>query len=181
LLWAKQAGGTAYHDWGHGIATDGAGNSLVTGSFAETATFGAGEAHETSLTSTGRSDIFVAKYGPEEPTAVSLTFFSAQAGADGVTLAWETATEVDNAGFNLYRALTQDGPWTQINDGLIPAKGDPVSGASYSFVDRPHYGTYYYQLEDVDYHGVSTQHGPVRVTLARPVRRPLYRPRLPQF
>jgi hypothetical protein len=41
--------------------------------------------------------------------------------------------------------------------------------------------TVYYQLEDVDYHGVSTMHGPVRVTVARPLRRPLYRPTLPEF
>ena len=102
-------------------------------------------------------------------------------GADGVALAWETGTEVDNAGFNLYRALLRDGPWTQVNETLITAEGDAASGASYSFLDAPDYGTYYYQLEDVDYHGVSTLHGPVRVTVALPLRRPLYRPRLPQF
>jgi hypothetical protein len=116
-----------------------------------------------------------------EATAICLVSFTAQAGADGVALAWETGTEVDNAGFNLYRALTQDGPWTQINGALIPAQGDPVSGASYSFTDVPDYGTFYYQLEDVDLYGVSTMHGPVRVTVARPLRRPLYRPAMPQF
>jgi len=114
-----------------------------------------------------------------EPTAITLASFTAQAGAGGVTLAWETATEVDNAGFNLYRAMVEDGPYTQINETLIAAEGDAVSGASYSFVDRPDYGTFYYKLEDVDYYGVSTLHGPVRVTLARPLRRPLYRPTLP--
>jgi hypothetical protein len=77
--------------------------------------------------------------------------------------------------------MTQDGPWTQLNEALIPAQGDPVSGASYSFLDTPDYGTFYYQLEDVDYHGVSTLHGPVKVTVARPLRRPLYRPTLPEF
>jgi len=114
-----------------------------------------------------------------EPTAICLASFTAQAGLGTVTLAWETATEVDNAGFNLYRAMVEDGPYSQINDGLIAAEGDPVSGASYSFADRPDYGTFYYKLEDVDYYGVSTLHGSVRVTLARPLRRPLYRPTLP--
>jgi hypothetical protein len=117
----------------------------------------------------------------QKPTAITLVSFTAQADAGGVALAWETGTEVDNAGFNLHRAMTQNGPWTQLNEALIPAQGDPVSGASYSFVDTPDYGTYYYQLEDVDYHGVSTMHGPVRVTVARPLRRPLYRPTLPEF
>ena len=116
-----------------------------------------------------------------KPAAIDLASFTAQAGAGGVTLAWETGTELDNAGFNLYRATSADGPYTQINDALIAAEGDPVSGASYSFVDAPGYGTFYYQLEDVDYNGVSTMHGPVKVTVARPFRRPLYRPRLPEF
>jgi hypothetical protein len=113
------------------------------------------------------------------PTAIELASFTAQAGAGGVTLAWETGTELDNAGFNLYRATAQDGPYTQINEALIAAEGDAVAGASYSFADAPGYGTFYYQLEDVDYYGVSTLHGPVKATVARPFRRPLYRPFVP--
>jgi len=54
-LWAKQAGGATY-DNGIGIATDSCGNSYVTGFFTSTATFGA-----TTLTSSGGSDIFIAK------------------------------------------------------------------------------------------------------------------------
>ena len=44
------------------IAVDGSGNSYVTGVFAGAATFGRGEANETTLTSAGNFDIFVAKY-----------------------------------------------------------------------------------------------------------------------
>ena len=116
----------------------------------------------------------------EEPTAITLVSFTAQAGADGVALAWETGTEIDNAGFNLYRATSADGSYTQVNDTLIAAQGDPVSGGSYSFLDAVGYGTFYYKLEDVDLYGASTLHGPVRVTLARPFRRPLYRPTVPR-
>ena len=112
-------------------------------------------------------------------TAITLVSFSAKAGVGGVALAWETGTELDNAGFNLYRATSADGPYTQINEALIAAQGDAVAGSSYSFLDTPGYGTFYYQLEDVDYYGVSTLHGPVEATVARPFRRPLRRPFVP--
>jgi molybdopterin-binding protein len=54
-LWASQAGGNS-DDEGYGITVDDSGNSYVTGYFEGTATFGA-----YSLTSSGYSDIFVAK------------------------------------------------------------------------------------------------------------------------
>jgi hypothetical protein len=61
LVWAKSAGGTAV-DQGSGIGVDSSGNSYVTGEFAGTITFGPGEANQTMLTSTGNSDVFIAKY-----------------------------------------------------------------------------------------------------------------------
>ncbi len=56
LLWVRQAGGTSL-DVGTSIASDGAGNSVVTGSFRGTSTF-----NTTSLTSARGDDIFTAKY-----------------------------------------------------------------------------------------------------------------------
>ena len=115
----------------------------------------------------------------EPPTAIDLVSFTAEPDAPGVTLTWETGTEIDNAGFNLYRAASESGPYAKVNAALIAAQGDAVSGASYSFTDNPGAGTFYYKLEDVDYYGASTHHGPVQVTLAPPFRRPLRRPTLP--
>jgi calcium-activated chloride channel regulator 4 len=120
--------------------------------------------------------------GIEEPTAVTLVSFTAQADRSRVALVWETGTEIDNAGFNLYRATAKDGPYTKINDALIAAQGDPVSGASYSFLDTGlSAGTYYYKLEDVDTSGVATRHGPVLAMVRPRLRRPAYRPTLPEF
>ncbi|MEN8166327.1 MAG: SBBP repeat-containing protein [Pseudomonadota bacterium] len=64
LLWAKQAGGIE-RDTGYSISMDSVGNTLVTGSFNGTATFGAGEHNETLLTSDTYEQIFVAKYDSE--------------------------------------------------------------------------------------------------------------------
>lgn len=105
--------------------------------------------------------------GPEaeDGTAIKLVSFTATSSdSRGVILVWETATEIDNAGFNLYRARLKDGTYKKINDTLIPAQGSAVSGASYRYLNTPPTrGTYYYKLEDMDYNGVSTMHDPVKV------------------
>ena len=117
----------------------------------------------------------------EKPTAVELASFTAEANGNEVTLAWETAAEIDNAGFNLYRATAPEGPYAQINGELIAAQGGPASGFAYRFVDQGlASGTYYYTLEDVDYNGAATLHGPLSATVAPQVRRPSYRPIGPQ-
>ncbi len=60
LAWAKQAGGTE-EEGAFGIAVDGAGNAWVTGYFQSTATFGAGEANQTTLNG-NLGSVFVARY-----------------------------------------------------------------------------------------------------------------------
>ena len=61
-------------------------------------------------------------------TAVTLASFTAEPHPEGVLLQWVTATEIDNAGFNLHRATAENGPYTPVNPALIPAKGDAVTG-----------------------------------------------------
>jgi len=62
LIWARSAGGTGI-DAGYGIDIDGLGNSYITGRFENAATFGLGEANQTTLPGSG-NEIFVAKYDP---------------------------------------------------------------------------------------------------------------------
>ncbi len=109
------------------------------------------------------------------PTAVELRAFTAQAGSDHVTLAWETASELDNEGFNLWRSQAADDGYTQINIALIPAQGDADTGASYTYTDADvvRGALYYYRLEDVNIHGVSAFHGPI---WAMPGQRRVYLP-----
>lgn len=69
----------------------------------------------------------------------------------------------------------------QVNTALITAEGDPVSGASYTFVDTPGRGTFYYRLEDIDFFGLSALHEPVLAEMGAPIRIPWFRPSLPPF
>jgi len=101
-------------------------------------------------------------------TAIELASFTGVPdGNGGVALFWETSTEVDNAGFNLYRAKLKDGIYEKINNEIIPAHGDATTGASYRHEDTPGRGAFYYKLEDVDTNGVTTMHGPEKVRVKK--------------
>ena len=105
------------------------------------------------------------------PTAVTLFRFEAIAQGEAVRIVWETASELDNLGFNLYRAATPAGSWELVNAAFIPAQNPgAVFGAVYELLDTevtPGVPVYY-RLEDVDIHGTSTFHGPISVTLSNP-------------
>lgn len=123
----------------------------------------------------GGSESFVSK----NATAITLDTFSAQANRGKVTLNWKTGTEINNAGFNVYRSSGLDGARSKVNGGIIAAAGEAVSGASYRFADAPGYGVFYYWLEDVEFTGIATLHGPLQVTVTPSFGRPMYRPVLP--
>jgi hypothetical protein len=100
------------------------------------------------------------------PTIVSLIDFNALPGNRIVTLVWSIESEIDNAGFNLYRSESENGEYSKINISLIPAKGSSTHGVSYEYIDKDvkNRKTYYYKLEDIDLNGISTMHGPVSAT-----------------
>ncbi|HEY53674.1 MAG TPA: hypothetical protein G4N94_09480, partial [Caldilineae bacterium] len=82
--------------------------------------------------------------------SVDLIYFSATAQETSILIEWETATELDNSAFFLYRSESHAGPWVQIY--AIGAQGDSFTGAYYSFTDDDiEQGVlYWYQLEDLD-------------------------------
>ena len=97
-------------------------------------------------------------------TAVQLTSFTAVAGDGAVDLDWETASELDNLGFHLYRSTA--GPYERITARAIPGLGSSPVGANYSYRDTglTNGVTYYYKLEDIETTGRTTFHGPVLAT-----------------
>jgi hypothetical protein len=94
------------------------------------------------------------------PTNIELSSLNAIPSNQRVILKWQTETEGDNVGFNIWRA---EG-FVKVNDAVIPALGSPVSGSEYDFIDEwvLNGKRYFYLLEDIDINGISTFHGPVR-------------------
>ncbi len=72
--------------------------------------------------------------------------------SSSIQIEWDTATELETAGFNLYRSPTADGEFVRINDKLIPSQGDGLTGAAYTYRDQSVSGgdTFYYLLEEVE-------------------------------
>jgi hypothetical protein len=111
---------------------------------------------------------FIKSLGSEEAspaTAVTLLSFTATGRDDSVFLSWETAQEVSNMGFNVYRGESPGGPFTRLNDTLIPALTFSVRGRTYTHEDGDvtRGRLYYYKLEDIDIYGMRTLHGPICV------------------
>jgi hypothetical protein len=108
------------------------------------------------------------KPAPTQPcqTLVELSSFTAKPANGSVTLNWVTETEIDNAGFNIYRADSENGKYVKITDSLIASKAGATQGATYQFIDNDveNRKTYYYKLEDIDLNGTSTMHGPMSAT-----------------
>ncbi len=103
--------------------------------------------------------------------AVTLERMSATVVENGVRVAWETASEVDNIGFHLYRSTDPAFAGERLTIELIPSTvPGGGQGAMYEWVDptaEPGV-VYYYTLEDVDVNGVGTVHPSVPVTPATP-------------
>jgi hypothetical protein len=100
------------------------------------------------------------------PTAVELASFIAAYKKKTVRLTWETASEQNNAGFNIYRSRTIDGSRKLINAELIPAQfPGELMGAVYTYVDAMVKADrkYFYWLESVDLDGTATLHGPIKI------------------
>ena len=117
-----------------------------------------------------QTQILYLSMSPLAVTEVRLISFTASREARGVHLAWHTGSEVDNLGFHLYREI--DGRRTRITRSLVAGSGLMVGSRSrvtneqkYGFWDLDRtaaspQATYW--LEDVDFNGKSTWHGPVR-------------------
>lgn len=105
------------------------------------------------------------------PTAVEMSSLGATCSAEAATVSWETVSEVNNQGFNVYRSDAADGTREQLNAALIPSKAPgSTSGAAYEYVDSTAVAgnTYYYWVESVDLSGATALSGPTSATCQDP-------------
>ena len=112
------------------------------------------------------TEILYIAMGPLDVTEVKLTSFTAAKYDRGVLLQWRTGYEIDNLGFNLYREV--DGVRSKVNAGLIAGSGltsgrgtAVTAELSYARWDLDAPATAVYWLEDIDFNGKTTLHGPV--------------------
>ncbi len=106
--------------------------------------------------------------------SVTLVSFTASPGHQQVELRWETATEINNAGFFISRGLTHTGVYTRVSP-FIPAEGDDLTGAEYSYLDQDLVNgmLYYYMLEAISNDQSVESHGPISVTVGEPSPTPV--------
>lgn len=119
---------------------------------------------DTSKALTAGSDYEGVDCLTEWPTAVEMVYFQVEeVAAPQVTLAWLLASEIDNYGFNLYRAREnnlQKAEWIHF---------EPSSGGSgeqlYTYTDTvPSAGGWWYWVADVNTSGFETFHQPISVS-----------------
>ena len=79
------------------------------------------------------------------------------------TLKWTTASEVENFGFDIYRAETENGPFDRITPEPIAGAGTTDEPQNYVFVDAEIDPTrdYYYYIESISLGGVREVFSPV--------------------
>ena len=100
-----------------------------------------------------------------KPLPVTLSHFRAEHTDAGVVLKWATESEVDNAGFDIYRSPTKDGDFKVVNSKLIQGAGTTGERHTYTWTDttaKPN-TVYYYRIEDVSHAGVRKQLATVRL------------------
>ena len=94
------------------------------------------------------------------PTRVVLCDLYLQLQNGVPTVCWQTASEEQTVGFDLYRWT--DGAWVKVNELLIPSQGTDGMGATYAVVDAAVNAedTYRYKLVEIETDGSVQEYGP---------------------
>ena len=94
-------------------------------------------------------------YRQGSPLPVTLSSFRADLREGTVVVNWTTASEMENAGFNILRSETKKGEFGKVNPTLILGAGTTAEQKTYAYTDttaKPKVA-YYYQIEEVSLSG----------------------------
>lgn len=114
-------------------------------------------------------NVFVWAENGDYSLPVGLSAFSAEQQNDNNIVRWTTESEVDNLGFNLFRAATLDSlpperaRFKQINTQLIKGQDHSSQANEYEFIDEfnSNFSYIWYLLQDISYNGQTQLHGPL--------------------
>jgi hypothetical protein len=102
-------------------------------------------------------------FNPQVPPAIRLAYVKGWSLNGRVTVEWETISEVNTAGFDLYR-ISADGVRVLVNSDLIPAR-NAYRGGVYRILDDdlPIPSRQRYELVELETTGVVNTYGPFEV------------------
>jgi len=128
-----------------------------------------GDAGDYNAEVTSENDIASTSVSVVAPIPVELTSFDASAGDETVHLRWTTASETNNAGFEVQRRLPESSSWTALT--FVEGEGTTTQTQQYQFrdLDVP-YGadSLQYRLKQVDTDGTTSLSNEMVVTRRSP-------------
>ena len=109
----------------------------------------------------------ILKYFDSTYVPVELTSFYSETIDNKVILSWQTASEINNQGFDIEKSKSGSRVWKRI--GFVQGNGTTTEEHAYSyidFVDEP--GKYFYRLKQIDYNGSFEYSNIVEITVNSP-------------
>jgi len=103
--------------------------------------------------------------GVDNSLPVELSSFTARFTPDGVLLKWRTESEIENAGFNLYRSGERNGDFVKVNSNLIEGGGTTAIPQEYKYLDEEFEDgdTLFYIVESVAFDGETNRSETIEV------------------
>lgn len=100
---------------------------------------------------------FTASHDPSYPFELKL--FTAAEDRGNIALRWETGSEANLYGWNIYRSTEPEQNFSRINTIIIPALGDSSNEIIYTFIDNSAYPSirYYYYVEGITMEGLPSR------------------------
>ena len=107
--------------------------------------------------------------GDDDPLPVTLNSFTSQYLNGLPVLNWTTATESENAGWNVYRSISNNfGQAHRINQSDIEGHGSTTEQHDYTYIDEEEVEAnkkYFYWIESIDYTGNSNLYGSIELVI----------------